>query len=251
MNCTQQRDYFKYSINIIIMLVVIFVETGPLYAVDDQKDFAPIFDGKTLDGWEGKPGFWRVENGAIVGQTTKDNPLPNNTFLIWRKGVVDDFELKLEYRIKEGNSGIQYRGWEDPENLGKWIVGGYQADIDSQPDRGWCGSLYEERGREFLARPGEKTLIDNDPKPRVVKQIGYPKEILSRLKRENWNQYHIIADGYHFIHKINGRGFVEVTDNDMSRRKRSGLLAFQLHMGPPMKLELRNIRIKICNKKKL
>ncbi len=211
---------------------------------DTEQGFTPIFDSKTLQGWDGDPKFWRVEDGAVTGQTTKENPLKSNTFLIWRGGTVADFELKLEYRIKGGNSGIQYRSCEDPEKLGKWVISGYQADVDSVLDRGWCGSLYEELGRGFLAHPGQKTLIGNDHVPVVLGQVGDSKEIQSHLKFEDWNRYHIIVRGYHFIHKINGQVIVEATDDDKSVRRREGLLAFQLHQGDPMKLQLRNIRLK-------
>ena len=213
-------------------------------AGDTEADFTPIFDGKTLNGWDGDPKFWRVEDGALTGQTTKENPLKKNTFLIWRGGTVGDFELKLEYRIKGGNSGIQYRGWEDPPKHGKWVISGYQADVDSIVDRGWCGCLYEENGRGFLAHPGQKTVIGDDHKPVVVAQVADAKKIQSHLKFEDWNRYHIIAKGYHFIHKINGQVTAEATDEDKTKRRARGLLAFQLHQGEPMKLEIRGVRLK-------
>jgi len=202
-----------------------------------------IFDGATLQGWDGDPDHWRVEDGAITGQTTEENPLEHNTFLIWRGGEVGDFELTLEFRIVGGNSGIQYRSWEDPEKLGKWVVGGYQADIDSPREPRWCGVLYEEQGRQFLAQRGQVTIIKEDHKPEVVSTFGDPDELYSHIKFEDWNTYHIIADGYHFIHEINGQKMIESTDEDTTSRRSSGLLAFQLHHGEPMKLQIRNIRL--------
>ena len=216
----------------------------PPLAVTQGTEPESIFDGKTLDGWDGDKGFWRVEDGSITGQTTKENPLEHNTFLIWREGKVGDFELELEYRIFGGNSGIQYRGWEDPEKLGKWVVGGYQADIDSPREPRWCGVLYEEQGRQFLAQRGQKTIISDDHKPTVVSTFGDSDELFSHIKFEDWNSYHIVAKGYHFIHKINGHVMIESTDNDVAKRRKSGLLAFQLHWGDPMKLQIRNIKLK-------
>ncbi len=71
----------------------------------DEAGFKPIFDGKSLEGWDGNPKFWRVEGEAIVGETTKDNPTKGNTFIIWKEAEVDDFELRLSYRIKGGQFG--------------------------------------------------------------------------------------------------------------------------------------------------
>jgi hypothetical protein len=93
----------------------------------DNEGFEPIFDGKTLEGWDGNPDFWSVKDGAITGQTTAEKPTKGNTFIIWRKGEVDDFELKCQYKIINGNSGIQYRSFEVPDE--KWVVGGYQGDL--------------------------------------------------------------------------------------------------------------------------
>jgi len=203
-----------------------------------------IFDGKTLNNWDGDPRFLRVEDGAITGQTTKENALERNTFLIWRGGEVCNFELELEYRITGGNSGIQYRSWEDPDKLGKWVVGGYQADVDSSQEPRWGGILYEEQGRGFLAERGQKTIIREDHKPHVVETFGDADHLYSHIKFEDWNSYHIIAKGYHFIHEINGHVMIESTDKDLYERRKCGLLAFQLHWGEPMKLEIRNIRLK-------
>ena len=103
----------------------IFPETEP----DDDAGFVPIFDGKTLAGWDGDTTFWRAENGEIVGETTPEKVVKPNNFLIWRGGTVKDFELKLDFRINGTNSGIQYRSTELPD-VGKWVLKGYQADID-------------------------------------------------------------------------------------------------------------------------
>ncbi len=245
MNCKcRPRSWKRYCRFASVLLAWVALLPAVAYPRDAEEGFTPIFDGITLNGWDGDPGFWLVEDGTVTGRTSKDNPLKSNTFLIWRGGTVDDFELKLEYRIEGGNSGIQYRSFEDPEKLGRWIISGYQADIDSVLDRGWCGSLYEERGRGFLAHPGQKTLVEDGQKTVVLGQVGDPKEIQSCLKLEGWNRYHIIAKGYHFTHKINGRVIVEVSDEDKSKRRSKGLLAFQLHQGGPMKLQLRNIWLK-------
>ncbi len=210
---------------------------------DDDEGFKTIFDGKSLEDWDGNPKFWRVEEGAITGQTTSENPTKGNTFIIWRGGELGDFELKLQYRIIGGNSGIQYRSFE-VENQ-KWVVGGYQADFEAG-DR-YSGILYGERFRGILADRGEKTVLkreNNKFSKEVVGSVGDSKEIGSKIKKEDWNDYHVIAKGFHFTHKINGVVTCECTDEDEQMRRKSGILALQLHAGPSMKVQFRNIRLK-------
>ncbi len=209
---------------------------------EGDDGFTPIFDGKSLEGWDGDPRFWSVRDGAITGETTADNPTKGNTFLIWRRGRLDDFELKLQYRLRNHNSGIQYRSWEEPDQWGKWVIGGYQADIAEGEQ--YTGILYGERYRGILALRGQKTVIGDDHKPKEVGKVGDAAELQSYIKEDGWNEYHIIAQGYHFIHKINGRVMCEATDEDASMRRPSGLLALQLHAGPPMKVQFRNVRLK-------
>ena len=229
----------------IIALLGVCYGLSPLAArtTDAEEGFKPIFDGKTLNGWDGNPKFWRVEDGAITGQTTKDNPTKGNTFIIWRQGKLEDFELRLEYRVFGGNSGIQYRSWEEPEKWGKWVVGGYQADL-GDPFGWWGGALYEERQRGFLGLRGNKSVVGENHKPKIVAKFADSKKLESYVKNEDWNEYHIIAKGNHFIHKINGHLMVDITDEDASMRRSGGILAFQVHQGPPMKVQFRNIRLK-------
>lgn len=208
----------------------------------DEDGFKPIFDGKTLDGWDGNPKFWRVEDGAIIGETTPDNPTPGNTFIIWRGGTPGDFELKLEYRLRNHNSGIQVRSFEDVDKYGKWVVGGYQADIAEAVQ--FDGILYGEKFRGILAQRGDKTVIGDDHKAKVVGKVGDRDELLSHIKRGDWNEYHIVAKGNVLTHSINGQQMIECTDEDKEMRRSDGIIAFQLHAGPPMKVEFRNIRLK-------
>jgi len=220
--------------------------TSVVYAGDggqakSESGFISIFDGKTLQGWDGDPRFWRIEDGCITGQTTPDNPTPWNTFLIWRGGEVSDFELKLEFRILSGNSGIQYRAFRK-QDWPRWVVGGYQADIDA--GNRYTGALYGERFRGMLAERGEKTVIGPDHKRHVVGSVGDRDELAKVIKKGQWNEYHVIARGFEFIHKINGHVMIHTVDKDKQMRRRSGLLAFQLHRGPPMKVQFRNIRLK-------
>jgi type 1 glutamine amidotransferase len=212
----------------------------------DDGGWQTIFDGQTLDGWDGNPDFWRVEDGAITGQTTADKPTKGNTFIIWRKGELADFELQLEYKIIGGNSGIQYRSFEVPDN--KWVIGGYQADFEAGDT--YSGILYGERYRGILCNRGQKTVLkkkDGKFAVEVVGSVGDSREIQSKIKKEDWNTYRIVAIGFHFQHFINDVPTADCTDEDDARREK-GLLALQLHAGPPMKVQFRNIKIRHLKK---
>ena len=211
----------------------------PAAAASDQG-FVSIFDGETLENWDGNPNFWRVEEGSITGQTTADNPTNGNTFIVWRGGLLRDFELKLQYRIVGGNSGIQYRSFEVAG--APWVVGGYQADFEAG-DR-YSGILYGERYRGILGDRGQKTVIGTDHKPQVVGSVGDSDAIGKAIRKEDWNDYHIIAKGFQFEHRINGVTSVMVTDDDTEMRRPAGVLALQLHAGPAMKVQFRNLQVK-------
>ena len=206
---------------------------------------ADLFNGKDLTGWDGNPAFWSVKDGTITGQTTKENPTKGNTFLIYTNGNVEDFELRLSYRIVGGNSGIQYRSKvADPKN---WVVGGYQADFEA--GKTYSGILYEERGRGILAKRGEKTVIkdgdtDSKHKVQVTGSLGESDDIQKKIKDEDWNEYRIIAKGNHLQHFINGTQTIDVIDEQESKAAKSGILALQLHAGPPMTVQFKDLRIK-------
>lgn len=218
------------------------------------------FNGETLAGWEGNMDLWCVQDGCITGKTAADPASPgksvlkHNTFLIWRGGVVKDFELTLQYKIVNGNSGIQYRSKELPKGGQGPIISGYQADFED--GKTYSGILYEERGRGILAKRGEKTVIKDGDKVTVGKDgkekkqanievtgsVGNSDEIQAAIKNEDWNDYKIIAKGGHLQHFINGKQTVDVTDESSAGAK-EGLLAFQIHVGPPMTVQFREIKI--------
>jgi hypothetical protein len=203
------------------------------------KEPETLFNGQDLTGWEGDPEVWSVKDGAIVGRTTADAPIKNNTFLIWRGGTAGDFRLSFEYRIDGGNSGVQYRSSVvDPE---KWIVGGYQADIDSEAV--YTGILYDERGtRHILANRGERASIDRDGK-KSVERFGDAAELQKNIRTDDWNEYVIEARGPRLRHTINGKLMSECEDNEEGKRADSGILALQVHQGPPMTVQFRKIQL--------
>ena len=217
-----------------IVLLAILSATNALYAA--EKTQSP-FNGKDLKGWEGNPDVWSVKDGAIVGRTTADKPIKNNTFLIWKDGKPADFRLRFEYKIEGGNSGVQYRSKVlDPA---KWIVAGYQADIDSGPT--YTGILYEERERGILAKRGERVTIDRDGKATTDK-IGDADELQKSIHTDDWNDYIIEVRGARMKHTVNGKLMSETIDRDKKNRDKSGVLAFQVHAGPPMKVQFRNLK---------
>ena len=194
----------------------------------------------TLNNWDGNPKFWRVEDGTITGQTTAENPTKGNTFLICAAALRSDFELEADYKIIGDNSGIQYRSFEVPGN--KWVVGGYQGDIDAGDT--YSGILYGERlPRDRSPNRGQKTVIGADHKPKVVGASAIRPRFSRKIKKEDWNDYQITVRGFHFEQRINGVLTAVCDDEDTKMRRKDGILALQLHAGPPMKVQFRNIRL--------
>jgi len=205
-----------------------------------QVGWQSIFNGKDLAGWDGDSRFWSVKDGAIRGETSIGNLPSNNTFCIWRGGKLKDFELKIKFCIQNGNSGIQYRS----KDLGEWHVGGYQAEVENSP--GKVGFLYDERGRGGLVNVGEFVVIDENGKKNAISKVSDKDELIKAgyYKEKDWNEYHIIAQGNHIVQYLNGFQTIELIDNDPKGGSREGIFALQIHVGPPMVVEFKDIRIK-------
>ena len=216
---------------------------------DDYTGFAKIFDGTSLKNWDGDPTFWRVEGGSIVGESTEANPVKENTFIIYRGGEPADFELKVEFRINASNSGVQYRSVNLPPGTasgngtvqGKWVLKGYQADIDFANT--FTGMLYEERGRQIVALRGQVGQLA-EPLRGALGTTGTADELKQIIKVNDWNQFHVIARGGTLIHILNGRVTAVLIDDEVKNRTLKGLLGFQIHVGPPMKVEFKNVYLK-------
>ena len=222
-----------------------------------EEGFVQIFNGEDLEDWKGDSVYWKVENGNLVGQVTPTTPLKNNTFIIWQGGKPDDFELKGEFRITEsGNSGINYRS--SALDSVEFALKGYQADIDGRNN--YTGQNYEERGRTTLAYRGEEVVVNMPKNPSesvrknvqnnawtertVVGSLGEADSLGSLIDKEAWNEIHLVVDDNRTRHYINGVLMSDVTDNDTVNRRLSGHLGLQMHVGPPMKVEYRNLRLK-------
>jgi hypothetical protein len=211
----------------------------PAPAADVEEGFTPIFNGKDLTGWEGEPGFWSVEDGAITGTTTVQKPLDHATYLFWRGGKPADFELRAAYRFQgsSGNSGINFRS----QQLPKWDVKGYQADMETGPT--YTGILYECNQRAIMTQRGQKVVIDENGKREVTALPDAP-DYQKLIKPNEWNEYTVIARGPEIILKINGAVTSQVIDRQKGKAAADGLITLQLHPGPPMKVQFKNVRIK-------
>ncbi len=225
----------------------------------DTEGFVRIFDGKTLKGWEGDPTYWRVEDGTLVGEITPATLLKTNSFIIWRGGTPTDFELKGSFRITpDGNTGINYRSEQLPDV--PFALRGYQADIDGK--NRYTGQNYEERKRTTLAYRGEIVSVNTQANPTesgslqanvknnawtartVTGSLGSSDSLQTLIKSNDWNDFHLIVKGNRLQHFVNGVLMSDVTDNDTVNRKLTGLLGVQVHVGPPMKVQYRDIRLK-------
>ena len=225
----------KRIISALLFCLTLF--SNPLIQAE-EVGFKSIFDGKTLEGWDGNTDFWSVKDGAITGTTSTEMPTKGNTFIVWRGGQLSDFELRLQFRIEGGNSGIQYRSKE----VSKWVMSGYQADFDGAG--AWTGTLYEERGRGVLAKRGNKVEITQTGEKKTIGRTSTEQEILAAVNKEDWNDYTIIAKGNHLIQIINDKVTIDVVDKQDARAAHKGLLGLQLHAGPPMAVQFKNIRLK-------
>jgi hypothetical protein len=224
--------------------------------ISQEKGFKSIFNGKNLDGWEYDPVYWSVKDGAMVGEITPETVLKNNTFIIWKGEETADFELKLDYWISEqGNSGVQYRS--DRFTEVPYALRGYQADIDG--GNRYTGQNYEERKRTTLAYRGQKTRITSQPDGtetrqfvernawkglNLVSELGDREKLGAVIKKGDWNSIRVVAKGNVLKHYVNGTLMSEVQDDDVKNRMSKGLMGFQVHVGPPMKVMFKNIELK-------
>ncbi|MDQ2945149.1 MAG: DUF1080 domain-containing protein [Acidobacteriota bacterium] len=187
-------------------------------AVGQEAGFQPLFDGKTLKGWDGDPRLWSVRDGAIVG-STEGVSLTDNSFLI-SKEKYSDFILRAETKLRNHNSGIQFRS----EALPNWVVRGLQADM---AQGNWWGSIYDEKGKRG-------TVVN-----------GWKGKGETVLRPNDWNDYEITCNGDLIQLKLNGLLTAEL--HDIPESPRTGIIALQLHKGVPMEVQFRNIRIKQLN----
>ena len=198
-----------------------------------------LFDGETLDGWRGRDDLWSVQDGQIVGQTSDDDPIEGNTFLIYQDNIAGDFELTLQYKIESGNSGIQYRSRVVDEDA--FVVSGYQADIDSTGK--FTGIVYEEKARGILATRGQSVAIFADGE-KTTESFGKPEEIAMGIHDGEWNDYRVLVRGPQVEQYINEALTARVLDGEAGKSAACGVIALQLHRGPAMKVRFKNVTLR-------
>ena len=204
----------------------------------DDPEFISMFNGVDLTDWEGQPGWWSVQNGLLTAESTAEKPCTRSHYLYWMGGEPGDFDMRCRFRISaQGNSGIQFRS----ERRDNWDTWGYQADMDGAGE--YVGCLYQhERG--LVAQRGQKVQIDREGKMTIA-TFAAADELLEKIERQQWNTYRILAKGPCVSIWINDVLMCEVEDHQPRLGLRRGIIALQMHQGPPMKIEYSDMKIKV------
>jgi hypothetical protein len=233
----------------------IFIEPDPMDFAD-HAGYVSLFDGKTLTAWDGKPGVWSVEDGAIVGVSTKEH-VAGNSFLVYHGAEAKDFDLKLEIKVEwGGGSGIQYRsstgippgrvaGKGEPPLDPRWVMIGPQADFwypVNDEAKQYSGQLYSQNtSRGIIVWRGQVVQTPPGKAPRLMGTIGDRTQLGMYVKDGEWNQYTIIARGGVILHILNGQLMAVLVDDDpASSNNVSGLLGLQIE-STPCKVSFRNL----------
>lgn len=235
-----------------------FREPDPI-AFDDHTGYVQIFDGTSLKGWDGDPSVWRVEDGAIIGESTKEHPA--HTYIVYRPMEAKDFDLKFEIKVEGGGgSGIQYRsktgipwraagrGSEPPTVNLDWMMTGPQADywFPVRPSAAvWTGQFYSENTpMGILAWRGQVVEMVPGSAQRLVGNIGDRQALGGYVRVNDWNQYLVMARGGTFIHVLNGQLMSVLVDDDATdSNNQPGMIGIEIE-GFPSKVSVRNIWIR-------
>jgi hypothetical protein len=229
----------KYAVSLCLSLIFLPALAHAQQSAAGDSDVVVLYGGGDLTGWAGRTDLWSAENGEIVGRTTDEKPIDGNTFLVWQGTPPESFELTAQFKIEGGNSGIQYRSKVVDE--AKYVVSGYQADIDFGNQ--FAGILYEEKGRGILARRGERVTIDATGKKNATR-FGDEAALAAGIHPGQWNDFRVVADGNHLQHFINETMTAEVIDGQTEKAATSGVIALQIHQGPAMTVRFKNIKLR-------
>jgi len=227
------KQVFYMVLPVLAFCILAFSSTA------EETGFVSIFDGASLDGWEGKDGEWRVEDGAITAESTPEHPCPAAHYLYWKGGEPQDFILRFAYKIQGegGNSGVHFRSEARPA----WDIWGYQADIEKGKE--WTGCLFQH-DRGGVVMRGFKSYIDEEGR-KTETVLDDPAKLLEAVHQDVWNTYEICARGASITLSINGQIMCSVEDHDKVFSRQKGHIALQMHPGPPMKIQFKDLRIKI------
>lgn len=204
-------------------------------APDSEAGFVSIFNGKDLSGWDGKIGGWWVEDGAITSESTPENPCVKPHYLFWEGAQPADFIVRFKYKLVGGNSGVQIRS----KKLDGYDAWGYQADMEVGDQ--WTGCLFQH-DRDAVVKRGFKAVIAEDGS-RVDTPFADPAGLQDAIKQGEWNDYEVAAIGPKITLRINGQLMCEVEDRDAKMACKEGYIAVQMHPGPPMKVQFKDLRI--------
>lgn len=199
----------------LVVLLAVPLAAQVMQMGEASEGFVPLFNGQDIEKWDGDPRLWKVDRGVIVGSTDEVDPLKANSFLIYQGARYKDFDLRLEIRLRNHNSGVQFRSETEPN----WVVRGLQADA---AENNWWGSIYDEKGTRGVIVNGWKGKGERS------------------VKAGDWNEYRIVCQGGNIRVSLNDVATAELT----GETPKDGVIALQLHAGPPMKVEFRNLRIK-------
>lgn len=220
-----------------------FVAVGFLLACGsshaEEEGFVSMFNGEDLSGWEGKPGGWWVEDGTITSESTAEKPCKKHHYLFWQGGEPEDFVLRFEYKVVGGNSGVQIRSETRPE-FDAW---GYQADLEAGEQ--WTGCLFQH-DRGAVVERGNKAVIMPDGS-RTDERFASSEELQAAVHQDDWNTYEVEARGSVIRLRVNQTLMCVVDDRDEKMSRAKGHIALQMHPGPPMKVQFRNLRIKVLD----
>jgi hypothetical protein len=231
------RGRIRFVLSVAIASFAVVVAVAPI-ARAEERPFVAMFNGVDLTGWEGKPGVWSVRDGALVAESTAEHPCTRSHYLFWKGGEPADFDLRYAFRISaQGNSGVQFRSERRPD----WDAWGYQADMDGAGT--FMGCLYQhERG--LVAAPGQKVRIDTSGE-KSIQTFADRAALLRAVKALDWNTARIVASGPRVSIWINDDLMCEIEDHEPRLGLRRGVIALQMHQGPPMKVEYRDLRIRL------
>jgi hypothetical protein len=230
-----------------MVVVIAFLGTASIFEAEpanaDDDGFVSIFDGETLENWQAADmSYWSIEDDAITAKITAEHPSDRNHYLVYQGGKLGDFELKLRHRIvstETVNGGFQFRSEIFDGDISD-DCRGYQ--VDNNTNTPWLVRLYDEFGRHDLALRGEMTVFGTDGSKEITplpEAAGDPW-----FKLEEWHEYHLVCRGPELALYVDGRLAAQVVDNDPAQQDFSGILALQLHSGPPMTVQFKDIRLK-------
>lgn len=196
-----------------------------------------LFNGRNLSGWSGDLTWWAVEDGALTAESTPEKLCEKSNYLTWTGGKPADFQFDCDFKLSEdGNSGIQIRSESRPN----FDTYGYQADMTGNGDL--IGYVYHHK-HKLVAERGEKVILSPDG-TRTATRFADKETLLGHFKKEDWNHYRIVCNGRKITLFLNGVLMCEITDLSETGSVDQGIIALQMHRGPPMKVQFRNITLK-------